>query len=141
MMMDPPDRLAQQLGDGERDDLIQFLFGGQRNAVGNDDGIDGCGIQSLDGLAGENTVRCRHVDFACAGGFHQLGGPAYRPRGADHVIKHEGNFSIDRPADEVGLFHCGRIFSAFIDDGDRPTQASGMPDRPFDAAFIGTNDH
>ena len=67
--------------------------------------------------------------------------PANRTGRADHVVKHQGDFPFDRSTDD-GV--SGEPFrgtaAAFVDNRQSTAEPFCMPDRTFDAAFVGTDD-
>ncbi len=138
--MDPPDRFAQQGGDGDDSNVRQHLLGFQRQTICDDDFDDRRFTQSLCSLTAEDCVSSTNIDAAGSVLMDRFHGTRHRSTGGDHVIKNDARFAADGPADQVFLASLKGIRASLIDNRKAATEMVDMLQRSFDAAFVGTDD-
>ena len=134
--VDALDRLAEENAGADDFDFGDHFFRGKRNAVGDDQAVDRSVGDALDRGAAKDAVRGGDVDFAGTLLTNDAGRAGDAAAGADHVIEHEGDFSLDRSADQVRLFGFFGRDAAFVHDGERCAEARSMAESAFDAAFV-----
>ena len=83
--------------------LWQNLVGCERNRIGADDAVQLALLEPLDRWAAKHGMGRGDVNFARPAGSEHLGRTRDRAGRADHVVEHEHDLSLDRPADDVLL--------------------------------------
>src|SRR5439155_19717030 len=80
------DGAGDQGGDGEDGDLVELLFGGKREGVGDHDLGDTAVLEAFGGRVGQDRVGGGDDHVGGARVVQGVGGLADRPAGVDHVV-------------------------------------------------------
>lgn len=90
-VVDPPDGLAQQVGNREDGELWELLGQGDRDGVTDDDLLEEAAAEALNRGRAEDGVRAAGVDLAGTLLMQHLGGVADGACCVDHVVHQDGD--------------------------------------------------
>src|SRR5438034_1262804 len=140
LVVDPPNGLAEQRRHSQHGHPTgRALLGRERDRVGDDDLLDGRGLDAVDGRARQHGVDAARQDAPRAlpldGGdrLHQRAG------GVDHVVDHHRVAAVD-VADEVHGHGRPRLVAPLVDDGQARVEPLGDRARTLHAAGVGRDE-
>src|SRR5438552_336971 len=140
LVVDPPNGLAEQRRHRQHGHPTgHALLGRERDRVGDDDLLDGRGLDAVDGRAPPHGVAAARQDAPRAlpldGGdrLHQRAG------GFDHVVDHHRVAAVD-VADEVHGHGRPRLVAPLVDDGQARVEPLGDRARTLHAAGVGRDE-
>ena len=114
--VDPADGFGEEWSDGEDMDTVQSFFGGEWARVGDHQALDGGFAEQFDRGTAKDTVGSSQMDFSSTGFVDQLCSTTNGATGADHVIKHQADFSFDRATNDVLLLGANCVLAMLVDD-------------------------
>jgi hypothetical protein len=118
IVVDTPDGLSEEVGDGEDGELGEALVLHHRHGVGDDHLLEKAAGEPLQRRRAEHGVGAAGVDSARPLLVQQLGALGDGAGGVDHVVHHDRDLPPD-VADEV--HHLGLVVAVppLVDDGQR----------------------
>src|SRR3989304_1948171 len=139
-LVDPADRLAEELGHRQDDDLPAGLSGGvERDSVGDEHLFDGRFFDLLDGQAGENGMGAGGQNPPGALFLQGLGAQGEGPRRVHHVVEDDNIAALDIADDVEDLGDVGGR-PPLVDDGQARLHTPGEDPGSTDASRVRRDD-